>query len=162
MVSYTFLEILALLIAANGAPVLAARTFGPLVSLPVDGGRKLSDGRPLFGASKTWRGVIAALGASVLLGVLLGYDAGFGLVFGALVIAGDLLSSFVKRRRGLAPSSKSTGLDQLPESILPSIYTVTYLGIEWWWAPLWAVAFMLLEILVSPLLFRLHIRKNPY
>lgn len=160
--TYTTLEILALLVAANGAPVLAYHLPGQLGRQPVDGGRKMPDGRPLLGGSKTWRGVLAALGASILLAILLGYGALFGLVFALLVVAGDLLSSFLKRRLGLVPSSRSTGLDQLPESILPSIYAVMHLGVEWWWVPLWAVAFMLLEIVASPLLFRLHIRKRPY
>jgi CDP-archaeol synthase len=37
----------------------------------------------------------------------------------ATAMAGDLLSSFVKRRFGLAPSSKATGLDQIPEALFP-------------------------------------------
>ncbi len=93
---------------------------------------------------------------------LLGYSAGFGLAFGALVMTGDLLSSFLKRRRGLPASSRATGLDQLPESLLPALFTTAYLGLDWWWAPLWAAAFMLLEIVVSKPLFLLHIRKRPY
>ncbi len=157
-----FVDILAMLIAANSAPVLLALLLGSRGALPVDGGRTLGDGQPLFGSSKTWRGVIAMPAASALAAVALGQDAGFGLVFGALVGAGDLLSSFVKRRRKLPPSSRATGLDQLPESLLPSIYATLHLELDWWWAPLWAAVFMLLEMVVSPLLFRLHIRKRPY
>src|SRR5262249_24399228 len=33
------------------------------------------------------------------------------------LMAGDLFSSFLKRRIGLGPSSKATGLDQVPESL---------------------------------------------
>jgi hypothetical protein len=36
-------------------------------------------------------------------------------------MAGDLLSSFVKRRLNLPPSSRATGLDQIPESLLPAL-----------------------------------------
>ncbi len=158
----TFIDILVMLVAANGAPVLTARCLGPRLAWPVDGGRTLPDGNPLFGSSKTWRGVIAILGASTVAAALLGYSAGFGLAFGALVMAGDLLSSFLKRRRGLPASSRATGLDQLPESLLPALFTTAYLGLDWWWAPLWAAAFMLLEIVVSKPLFLLHIRKRPY
>ena len=159
---YIALEILALLLVANGAPVLAAHFLGTRWQRPIDGGLKLPDGRPLFGGSKTWRGVISAVGAAALLAAALGYSVAFGMTFGILVVTGDLLSSFIKRRMGLAPSSRSTGLDQLPESLLPSIYAVAHLGLEWWWAPLYALAFMVVEILVSPPLFRLHSRKNPY
>src|SRR5438477_12422592 len=34
-------------------------------------------------------------------------------------LAGDLLSSFLKRRFDLAPSTKATGLDQIPEALFP-------------------------------------------
>ena len=157
-----FLEILVLLIAANGAPVITARCLGPRAAWPVDGGRTLPDGKPLFGSSKTWRGLIAVMATSAVLAAALGFGLTFGLVFGALVAAGDLLSSFVKRRRGLPPSSCATGLDQLPESLLPSIYAVIQLGLAWWWSVLWAAAFMVLEILLSRPLYHLHIRKRPY
>jgi CDP-2,3-bis-(O-geranylgeranyl)-sn-glycerol synthase len=157
-----FIEILAILVAANSLPVLLARLLGPRGAQPVDGGWKPPDGQPLFGRSKTWRGVIAMLAGSALTAFALGYSAGFGLVFGALVAAGDLLSSFVKRRRRLTSSARATGLDQLPESLLPSLYATCHLGIDWWWAPLWAAVFMLLAMVISPLLFLLRIRKRPY
>jgi CDP-archaeol synthase len=42
-----------------------------------------------------------------------------GLLVGAAAMAGDLFSSFLKRRLDLPPSSKATGLDQVPESLIP-------------------------------------------
>ena len=105
--------------------------------------------------------VIAALYAC-LLSMLLGYSPLFGLTFGALAMAGDLVSSFVKRRRGLEPSDQSLGWDQLPESLLPSLYAVAVLDLPWWYAVSLPIAFMLVEILISKPLFRLHIRKRPY
>ncbi len=158
----TCIEILALLVAANGAPVLAAYFLGSAASRPVDGGRRLADGRPLLGDSKTWRGLFAALCASSVLSLLLGYGLQFGLIFGALVMAGDLASSLIKRRCGLVSSDPSRGLDQLPESLLPSLYATFHLEVAWWWSLVWAAAFMLVEILVSLPLFLLHIRKRPY
>jgi CDP-2,3-bis-(O-geranylgeranyl)-sn-glycerol synthase len=158
----TFIEILALLVAVNGAPVLATYFLGARASRPVDGGWQLADGRPLLGNSKTWRGFIIALCVSCVLVLLLGYGLQFGLIFGALVMAGDLASSFIKRRRGLVSSDPSRGLDQLPESFLPSLYATFHLEIAWWWSLLWAAAFMLVEILISLPLFLLHIRKRPY
>ena len=56
----TFLQILLLLVATNGAPVLAAYFMGRRGDLPVDFGKRLGDGRALFGSSKTWRGLLAA------------------------------------------------------------------------------------------------------
>ena len=128
-----FVKILFMLLAINGAPVLVARVFESRGDMPVDLGRLLRDSEPLFGSSKTWRGLASALVVSCLLSVLFGYGLWFGLVFGVLVMAGDLLSSFVKRRRGLKPGDRSSGWDQLPESLLPSVYAVFVLGLPWWW-----------------------------
>jgi len=155
-------HILVLLVATNGAPVIVARICGARGALPLDLGRQCADSHPLFGASKTWRGLASAILTSTLVAGIFGYGIGFGLAFGALVMTGDLCSSFIKRRLGLAPSAQCLGLDQLPESLLPSIYAVVSLNIAWWWAPVLALAFMLIEIVVSKPLFWLNIRKRPY
>jgi CDP-archaeol synthase len=42
-------------------------------------------------------------------------------------MAGDCLSSFVKRRFGLEPSSMTLGLDQVPESLFPAVACSAYL-----------------------------------
>lgn len=158
----TFIELLVMLLATNGAPILTARIFQMHGARPLDLGRQLRDRRPIFGRSKTWRGVTAALVMSCALSMLFGYGIWFGLVFGVLVMIGDLISSFIKRRIGLESSDQCMGLDQLPESLLPSAYAVGVLGVGWWWAPLLALAFMLLEVLISRPLFWLNIRKRPY
>ena len=158
----TFIKLLVMLLATNGAPVLAARVFQTRGARPLDLGRKMQDGRPLFGPSKTRQGLAAALLMSCVLSLLFGYGIWFGFVFGSLVMAGDLISSFTKRRMGLDSSDQCMGLDQLPESFIPSVYAVGVLGMDWWWAILLALAFMLLEILISKPLFWLNIRKRPY
>lgn len=155
-------NIILLLVVVNGAPILAARAFGSRGQLPVDLGRLLADGHPLFGSSKTWRGLVAAALAGALCAPLLGFSPSFGLLFAALAMAGDLFSSFCKRRRGLAPSDQSLGLDQLPESFLPVLYAVPVTGLPWWWLFLLPALFMVLELLVSRPLYWLKIRKRPY
>lgn len=154
--------ILILLIAANGAPVLIARLLGERYSLAVDFGRNLSDGRPIFGPSKTWRGVAGAIALCAATAPLLGFDAPFGMLVGSLAVTGDLCSSFIKRRVGLAASARCPGLDQLPEALLPSLYAVHSLGHAWWWAVLLALLFMALAMLLSRPLFLLHIRNQPH
>lgn len=158
----TFVQILIMLLAVNGAPILAARICRQRGSTPIDLGRRLHDAQPLLGSSKTWRGLVAALATSCILAIAFGYGVQFGLIFGALVMAGDLTSSFIKRRRGLQSSDRYLGLDQIPESLLPALYCVVVLDIAWLWAVLWTLAFMLLEILISKPLFLLKIRKRPY
>jgi hypothetical protein len=52
------LQLLALMTLANGTPILAKKIFGPRLSSPLDAGTIFFDGRPLFGPSKTIRGIL--------------------------------------------------------------------------------------------------------
>lgn len=162
MTTGIFLKLLTMLLASNGAPILAARLFGSRVSIPVDFNRRLGDGNAIFGESKTWRGLFAALLTACILALFFGFGLTFGLVFGCQVMLGDLVSSFIKRRRGRAPSDRSTGLDQLPESLLPALYSCISMELVWWWAIVLSLVFMLLQLLISRPLFLLHVRKRPY
>ena len=156
------LDILLLLIVANGAPIIAAKVFRGRAAQPVDFGIHLADHQPLFGSSKTWRGLVTALLSCSICAPLLGSDWYFGLVFASLAMTGDLASSFVKRRLGMAPSERCIGLDQLPEAALPCIYVGAITALTWWWAILLPLLFMILQLLISRPLYRLKIRKRPY
>jgi hypothetical protein len=112
-------ELLLLLIVANGAPVVLGLLLGPRCNQALDAGRLFFDQRPWFGASKTIRGVLAAITASALCAPLIGFTYINGALFGGLSMLGDLLSSFIKRRLGFASSCSRPGLDQLPETLLP-------------------------------------------
>lgn len=147
---------------ANGAPVVAARLLGTRWSMPVDGGLRLADGNPLFGASKTWRGLVAALLLTPLASVLLGYSPWLGAVVGLGAMAGDLLSSFLKRRMGIAPSGRALGLDQVPEALIPALLAVPMLDLDLGALLLAVALFAVLERLLSRILYRLHIRRRPY
>jgi hypothetical protein len=122
---------------------LVASLFGPLflglvfhglcirfgwlrsTAVPIDGGVRLR-GRPLFGANKTWRGVLA-----VALGSAAGYAlqsavpglqpeafhalsalaaACLGFAFGAAAIGSELLNSLLKRQLDIAPGAPGRGL----------------------------------------------------
>lgn len=117
----------------NAAPVLLNR-LGWFESLkkPIDGGRTFL-GRPLFGRTKTWRGlwggalagiVVAAIQYGLYLWVpalegwfLFSYDSPFVLLLGLLLGLGeglgDLLKSFVKRRLGIKSSGLFFPFDQM-------------------------------------------------
>jgi len=155
-------QCLLLLMVANGAPIVARRLCGGRFSRPLDGGVKLADGRPLFGPAKTLRGVFAAVAASGIAAVLLGLSLAIGALLGLCAMLGDLLSSFVKRRLGIPPSGMALGLDQIPESLLPLLAVRAWVGLRWTDILLTILAFFVTELLVSRLLFLLHIRKRPY
>jgi len=151
-----------LLIAANGAPVIARKLFGERLAYPVDGGLILADRRPLFGASKTWRGLAAAIASSAAIAPLLGVPMPTGALFGLLSIGGDLLASFIKRRLGYATSGRAPLLDVPVEALLPLVALHAMLGLGIADIIVAAGGFLLLEVWFSPLLFRLHIRNRPY
>src|SRR5258706_1044936 len=123
------LRLLALRPLANGPPVIAKKVFGDRLAWPLDGGLAFVDGRPLLGRSKTLRGIVLAVLAAGAGGALLGPGWRIGLAVGALAMAGDLLSSFVKRRLARRPSSQAIGLDQIPEALLPLLACQAALGL---------------------------------
>ena len=151
-----------MLVLANGAPVVAAGLLKKRWSAPVDGGRLWPDGRPVFGKSKTWRGLVSGSIACALFALFTGLGFVFGLVFGLLGLAGDLLSSFIKRRLGLASSARAVGLDQIPEALLPMLLAMWWLPVSAWVVLIVVVLFTLSNIFGSPLLYRLGIRRQPH
>ncbi len=155
-------ELLILVIAANGAPIVAENLFGRRWAWPLDGGVVLGDGRRLLGRSATVRGVFAAVALSAALALLLGHPAEIGALIGLAAMVGDALSSFAKRRIGLEPGEQAPGLDQIPESLLPLLAVTRSYGLDWWTLAVLVIAFVLLNMLISRLLFRLHLRKHPY
>lgn len=156
------LRILLLLTIANGAPIVARRLLGEHFAAPLDHGVTLRDGRPLLGAAKTLRGILVALGATTLAAPLLGFGWLTGLALAAAAMTGDLLSSFLKRRLGLPPHAQALGLDQIPEALLPLLLLQQILGLSAGDILILVIAFILVELALSRLLFRLHIREQPY
>lgn len=155
-------ELLALLSTANTVPLLVKRWMGERWAWPLDGGLTLWDGRPLFGRSKTLRGLAFGIAACTLLAALLGLGWAIGLVAGAAALAGDLLSSFVKRRLGFTASSKATGIDQIPESLLPLLAVRTALDLSVAEIAVTVAIFFAGEIVLARLFHRLGLRDTPY
>lgn len=155
-------DILVLLLIANGAPILARLIFGKRLLTPVDYGRYAVDGRRLLGPSKTLLGVAAAIVVTAVAANLLGYGFWLGALTGMAAMAGDLLSSYCKRRLGMPPSAFAPGLDQIPESLLPALALMRPLGLLAAEIVLIVAAFVVLELGLSALLYKLHIRQQPY
>ena len=84
------------------------------------------------------------------------------LLVAAAAMAGDLLSSFLKRRLGLAASSKATGLDQIPESLFPLLACHSVLSLTAIDIVAGCAIFFVGEVLLSHLFFRLRLRDRPY
>ena len=156
------IKVLILVTLANAIPVLAKRLFEGRLAYPLDGNLKWFDGHPLFGSSKTLRGIVLSLALTAAAAPLLGLDAGIGLLAAASAMAGDLVSSFTKRRLGLAPSSRATGLDQIPESLLPLLACSWALGLNALDIVVGVAIFMFGGIVLSRVFYRLRLRDRPY
>src|SRR4051812_7250031 len=91
------LKLLLLLTIANGAPLLAKKAWGRALAMPLDAGMCFLDGRPVFGSSKTVRGVLISIAAAAAAAPLVEIDCWIGALIGVTAMVGDLFSSFVKR-----------------------------------------------------------------
>ncbi len=129
---------------------------------PLDSGRKLPDGQPAFGSSKTIRGLVASVCSTTLVALVLGFEWSVGTAVAVGAMAGDLFSSFVKRRLRLEPHAQAFGLDQIPEALLPLLLVRDHLGLRWLEIAVLLTAFVALQLMLSRLLFKLGLRDQPY
>lgn len=159
---YAIVQGLTLVLVANGAPVLATRAFGAWGATPVDFGERYNDGQPLFGSSKTIRGILVSLVATALAALALGVDWRIGVLVAAAAMIGDLLSSFVKRRMKQPSQSMAPGIDQTPESLLPLIVCMAPLGLTVADVLFATMLFWIGGLFLSRALFTLKIRERPY
>jgi CDP-2,3-bis-(O-geranylgeranyl)-sn-glycerol synthase len=158
----TVLQLLILLMLANGTPVIAKKILGGRYLYPVDGNLTFADGRPVFGRSKTVRGVILAVLVTTAGAPLVGFGWKIGLLVGSFAMAGDLFSSFCKRRLGLPSSSRASGLDQVPESLLPLLACRDLLALTAADIGVCVVIFVIGEVVLSRLLYAFRLRDRPY
>lgn len=156
------LEALFLLLFANGTPVVAGKFLRNRGDWPLDFHYIAIDGKPLLGKSKTIRGILLAVVATMLMAELLGLGWRLGMSIGFLSMAGDLFSSFIKRRLGIPSSSQAQGLDQVPEALLPLAVCITPLGLQWHEVLILVGVFWVLEALLSRLFLSLNIRKHSW
>ena len=77
-------------------------------------------------------------------------------------MAGDLFSSFLKRRMSLPPAAKATLLDQIPESLFPLLACQKLLSLTAIEIVVTVALFFISEIVISRLLYKLHLRDRPY
>ncbi len=156
------LKLLLLLLVANGTPLMVGYLLQRRLDYPLDGHLEAFDGRPLLGPSKTIRGIVSAVVVTAIAASVLGLTWQSGALVGGLAMCGDLISSFIKRRLGMSSSSMALGLDQVPEALLPLWIFRESFGLNWASVAYLVVAFFILELVLSRILYRLHVRKQPY
>lgn len=159
---WPILQSLVLLTFANGTPVIAKRIFGSQLAFPLDAGVRFVDGRPLLGQSKTIRGIALSVAVTAAVAPALGVSVATGALVACLAMLGDLLSSFTKRRLKLPSSAQAIGLDQIPESLLPLVVCQNALSLRWVDIVICVGIFLVGELIISRVLYMLHIRDQPY
>lgn len=123
-----FLSVLLLLWLVNFAPPLLAFLLDQRWATPLDRGRLFWDGNPLFGPHKTIRGIVSAVVAGGAVAPLLGFPWLEGAAAALLSMAGDLFSSFLKRRFNLPSGSAVPVLDQVFEGAFPLVVLSSRVG----------------------------------
>lgn len=157
-----FLLLLLLIIIANGSPILIRIVLSDGFKLAVDLGQKLPDKKRIFGPTKTWRGIFAALTATTAVAWLFGYPPQIGTLVAVYAVLGDLFSSFVKRRLSMQPSSMAPLLDQVPESLFPALMLMKAFNLDILTVILLVLTFVILELLLSHILYKWGMRRRPY
>jgi CDP-2,3-bis-(O-geranylgeranyl)-sn-glycerol synthase len=150
------------LLACNAVPVLVRAALGPRMRWPLDAGIVLADGRPLLGRSKTVVGLVSAVATAALAAAALGLGTAAGTLIGVCAMTGDALSSFIKRRMGLVPGARATGLDQVPEALLPAIASQALLPLDWTGVLIVTLLFAAANPLLSRLLDTIGVHLHPH
>ncbi|MDR9500990.1 MAG: CDP-archaeol synthase [Desulfurivibrionaceae bacterium] len=115
----------------NLLPPLARLLFGERFGWRLDGGLCFFDKEPLLGSHKTIRGVVVSVLGAAAIAPLVGLSWHIAAFAGLLAMAGDLLSSFIKRRLHKPAGSALFGLDQLFEGLFPLLLLRNYFFLTW-------------------------------
>jgi CDP-2,3-bis-(O-geranylgeranyl)-sn-glycerol synthase len=149
---------------ANMIPVVAARwNFLPFLDMPIDG-KKTFRGQRIFGAHKTWRGLVIGSIFGGFLGFLQMLAENFSLIlfdqlegfewimfgflagFGALV--GDAVKSFFKRQVGIGSGRPFLPFDQIDYILGFLLFTLPLIS----WSLPQAGVLLLFALVLNPLI----------
>ena len=166
-------------------PAYSANGLAPLAKFsgkhPVDFGKRLKDGRPVFGSGKTWEGSIIGVVMGMLIGSIMGLAfyflpwglspvplsiapmgpvLGFMLGFGA--ISGDIFKSFIKRRIGFERGRTLPIVDQLDFILGSLLFASLVVPIKINWVILLVVVTPLFHLSANYMAYLLGVKKEPW
>jgi hypothetical protein len=144
------------------APVIVKKISGRRFAYPLDGGVTFIDRRPLFGSSKTVRGIFVSILFTTARAPLVGLDPKIGALIAGTAMAGDLISRFAKRCMKLQPRSRAAGLDQVPEALVPLLASRDVRSLTAADIALGVGIFFVGELILSRLLYKARLRDEPY
>ncbi len=147
---------------ANAIPVI---TGG---GRPIDFGKRFSDGKPIFGKNKTFRGLFSGLAVGTAVGfiesLVFEYHMLFGLFLSLGALFGDLVGAFVKRRLGLAPGDLLPIVDQVDFIIGAILFSVPICLPTLSWQLVIAVLIITppVHLLTNFAAYKLGLKSNPW
>ncbi len=151
------------------APILLANAVPTVMGggYPIDGYKKLKDGKRIFGDHKTVRGFIAGVIWGFITGIVIWYVDGntmvslygymgfkypiwIGLLMGFGANIGDITGSFIKRRLNIDSGGRFPGFDQTGYMIFGLLLSwPAFISIPW--------QFLVTLLIIAPLL---HVLSN--
>ena len=147
---------------ANATPVIAGG------GLPIDLGRKFTDGKAIFGKNKTFRGFFVGLVVGTVIGLseskILNYPLSFGLLLSLGALFGDLAGAFLKRRLGIAPGNLLPIIDQVDFVIGALVFSLVLSPSMLTWALALAVLLITppIHLLTNFAAYKLRLKSNPW
>lgn len=124
------IRVIVFLVLVNCLPVVTHMVLQERWRYPLDGGCTWRDGKPLLGKNKSVRGVIVGIAGGTAAYGLLMQPWWVAATASLLTMAGDLTSSFIKRRMGHPKGRSVFPLDQIFESLLPVLFLAPYMGLS--------------------------------
>lgn len=167
---------------ANMTPILAAKW--PLIKewdAPIDGGATYR-GKRVFGAHKTWRGLIVGMLAATFVLWLQQLGAAHnatiasftsqvnyadlplwivGPLFGFGALAGDAIESFFKRQKGVLPGNSWFPFDQIDYIVGGALAVLPFVQLYFWQYVALVVLWLAIHLIASYVGFKLHLKDKP-
>jgi CDP-diglyceride synthetase len=125
-------------------------------STPIDINKSFLDGKPVFGHTKTFRGILTSLLFTSLMAIAIDIPVSLGAVVSVYAMLGDLISSFIKRRLDIPSSRSAPLLDQLPESSLPLLAVRSHFDLAWEEVTIILIVFFITDLILSYLLAKFY------
>lgn len=174
---YTIVEALWLIL-----PAYAVNGLMPLAKgkRPIDFNRKFR-GNPIFGAGKTWEGLVVGLIVGVIIAFveltaypylpwylalrpleIVPMTTSLGFLLGMGAVIGDMAGAFIKRRLGMPRGSPAPVLDQ-DDFVLGALAFASFLiAIQLEWVVVLVVITPLFHLIANRIAYWTRVKKEPY
>ena len=156
------LQLLILLAAANSAPIAAKRTLHELFSYSLDGGLVFFDGRPLFGSSKTIRGILAAVLITAVCAPLIGLEWQTGVLIASVSMGGRPFLQLRETPQEAARECQGNRPRSGAGIAIPALACKNLLSLSVMDILVGTVVFFVGEVVLARVFYKLHFRDRPY